>query len=31
MIGCDGKTLNLVVGNEFGNFIFYDRKDLSWE
>ena len=31
MIGGDGRTLNLVVGNEFGNFIFYDRKDLSWE
>lgn len=30
-IGGDGKTLNLVVGTEYGNLIFYDRKDLSWE
>ena len=25
-----GNTLNLVVGTEFGSYIFYDRKDLSW-
>lgn len=29
-IGGDGKTLNLVVGTEYGTFIYYDRKDLSW-
>ncbi len=30
-IGGDGKTLNLVVGTEYGTFMFYDRKDLSWK
>ncbi|WP_461790379.1 FG-GAP repeat domain-containing protein [Pedobacter sp.] len=29
-IGGDGKSLNLVVGTEYGTFMFYDRKDLSW-
>ncbi len=29
-IGGDGKTLNLVVGTEYGTYMFYDRKDLSW-
>lgn len=29
-IGGDGKSLNLVVGTEYGTFIFYDRTDLSW-
>lgn len=29
-LGGDGKTLNLVVGTEYGTFIYYDRKDLSW-
>ena len=26
----DGKSLNLVVGTEYGTFMYYDRKDLSW-
>lgn len=30
-IGGDGKSLNLVVGTEYGTFMFYDRKDLSWQ
>jgi hypothetical protein len=29
-IGGDGKSLNLVVGTEYGTYMFYDRKDLSW-
>lgn len=29
-IGGDGKTLNLVVGTEYGTYMFYDRRDLSW-
>ncbi|MNK18748.1 FG-GAP repeat protein [compost metagenome] len=29
-IGGDGKSLNLVVGTEYGTFMYYDRKDLSW-
>jgi len=29
-VGGDGKSLNLVVGTEYGTFMFYDRKDLSW-
>ncbi len=29
-IGGDGKMLNLVVGTEYGTYMFYDRKDLSW-
>ena len=29
-IGGDGKTLNLIVGTEYGTFMYYDRKDLSW-
>ncbi|WP_293301467.1 VCBS repeat-containing protein [Pedobacter sp. UBA4863] len=29
-IGGNGKTLNLVVGTEYGTYMFYDRKDLSW-
>lgn len=29
-IGGDGKTLNLIVGTEYGTYMYYDRKDLSW-
>ena len=25
-----GKTLNMLIGEENGNYIFYERKDLSW-